>query len=367
MVKETLTRAVKNLKAASAWRLVLIAVVLSVVLTGAVVASMSVILTGRVDPYYMAAGALTALLVSSVVAFIVIVLARDTNEAFYHTMLEDLPELICRWMPDGTISFVNESYCRYFGKMKKELVGRSITSLISEKERERMEKHVRAAREEAHVVTVEHRVMPGGKDTRWLQSTVSAVYDDDGGLKEFQSIAQDITERKLAEEKLKRSEERYRNLVKEIHDGFAVTDDRGKVTFANKALAGILGFETPEEVVGRDLTEFFHPSTRRKEAMEFKRAFETGKFPEIVVSKVKRKDGSTAFVEVKPVLVVEQDVLVGSMGVIRDITGRMKMEDELKHRLDEVERLNKLMVGRELKMEQFRKEIVRLRDRLRMS
>ena len=101
--------------------------------------------------------------------------------------------------------------------------------------------------------------------------------------------------------------------------------------------------------------------------MEFKRAFETGKFPEIVVSKVKRKDGSTAFVEVKPVPVVEQDVLVGSMGVIRDITGRMKMEDELKHRLDEVERLNKLMVGRELKMEQFRKEIVRLRDRLRVS
>lgn len=55
------------------------------------------------------------------------------------------------------------------------------------------------------------------------------------------------------------------------------------------------------------------------------------------------------------------------MGVIRDITGRMKMEDELKNRLDEVERLNKLMVGRELKMEQFRKEIVRLRQRLRVS
>jgi predicted nucleic acid-binding Zn-ribbon protein len=41
------------------------------------------------------------------------------------------------------------------------------------------------------------------------------------------------------------------------------------------------------------------------------------------------------------------------------------MENELKQRLDEVERLNKLMVGRELKMEQFRKEIARLRDRVR--
>jgi PAS domain S-box-containing protein len=335
---------------------------------------MSFVFTGSVVPEYMAAGAVTALLVSSAVAFIVILFARRINEDRYHSMLEDLPELICCWMPDGTITYVNESCSRYFGKTKKERVGQSIMQFIPEKERKRIEKHLYALLKDDPVVTVEHRVTLQGRDTRWHRSTVSSVFGEQGDLKVFQSVGMDITERKLAEQSLKKSEERYRNLVNEIHDGFAVSDHRGtvsdhrgKITLANKALAGILGFETPRELLGKNLTEFFHPTTRTRELAEFKKAFETGRLPEVVVSKVIRKDGGTAFVEVRPVPVIEQGSLVGSMGVIRDVTERITMEDEIKHRLDEVERLNKLMVGRELKMEGLRKEIVRLREKLRES
>jgi PAS domain S-box-containing protein len=359
MKEKSPTPIVKKSKTAGIRHVLWISIVLSLVLSGAVVASMSVVFTGSVVPEYMAAGAVTALLVSSVVAFIVIYLARRINEDRYHSMLEDLPELICRWMPDGTITYVNESCSRHLGKTKKELVGQSIVQFIPEKERKRMEKQLYALLKENPVVTVEHRVTLPGRDTKWHRSTVSAVFGEQGELKVFQSV------RKLAEENLKKSEERYRNLINEIHDGFAVSDHRGKITLANKALAGILGFETPEELLGKNLTDFFHPTTRTKELAEFKKAFETGRFPEVVVSKVIRKDGGTAFVEVRPVPVIEQGSLVGSIGVIRDVTERITMEDEIKHRLDEVERLNKLMVGRELKMEGLRKEIVRLGEKFR--
>jgi PAS domain S-box-containing protein len=367
MKEKSPTPIVKESKTAGIRYILWISIVLSLVLTCAVVASMSFVFTGSVVPEYMAAGAVTALLVSSAVAFIVIFLARRINEDRYLSMLEDLPELICRWMPDGMITYVNESCSRYFGKTKKELVGQSIAQFIPEKERKRIEKHLYALLKEDPVVTVEHRVTLQGRDTRWHRSTVSSVFGEQGDLKVFQSVGMDITERKLAEQSLKKSEERYRNLVNEISDGFAVSDHRGKITLANKALAGILGFETPRELLGKNLTEFFHPTTRTRELAEFKKAFETGRLPEVVVSKVIRKDGGTAFVEVRPVPVIEQGSLVGSMGVIRDVTERITMEDEIKHRLDEVERLNKLMVGRELKMEGLRKEIVRLREKLRES
>jgi len=65
--------------------------------------------------------------------------ALQESEARYRAVVEDQTELICRFLPDGTLAFVNEAYCRYFGRKREELIGSSFMPLIPDEDREFVE------------------------------------------------------------------------------------------------------------------------------------------------------------------------------------------------------------------------------------
>ena len=67
--------------------------------------------------------------------------ALRKSEAYYRALVEDMPALICRFLPDGTLSFVNSSYCRYFDKTREELVGQNFFQFIPEPERKKVRTH----------------------------------------------------------------------------------------------------------------------------------------------------------------------------------------------------------------------------------
>ena len=84
-------------------------------------------------------------------------------------------------------------------------------------------------------------------DIHWLEITDRAIYDREGEIIEFQSVARDITEHKQAEERLRQSEERYRSIFENAQEGiFRLTPDRRKVIMANQAMANVFGYESPE-------------------------------------------------------------------------------------------------------------------------
>ena len=154
--------------------------------------------------------------------------------------------------------------------------------------------------------------------------------------------AEDITERKRTEEALKESEEKYRTLVNEINDGFVITDNRATITFANRALAKILGFESPDELVGRTFLEFLAPEVRDESEKGVRRSIEVEKLPEIVEDPFIRKDGSIGFIELKSTLIIEDGRVVGTRGVARDITERKRAEEEVQRHLDRLAALREI-------------------------
>ena len=130
--------------------------------------------------------------------------ALHKSEAFFQGIIEDLPSLICRWGADGIISYVNDNYCDYFGKRREELVGHSFMPLLPEEDRPIMEAHTASLGPDRPVGVVEHRVIiPDGR-VRWHRWTDRCVFDEDGEIREYQSIGQDITENKRIEAKLER-------------------------------------------------------------------------------------------------------------------------------------------------------------------
>lgn len=141
------------------------------------------------------------------------------SEEKYRAIIEDQTELICRWLPDGTITFVNEVFCRYFNKPRHELIGHtSFRQFIPAEDYEEQKKRFTALIKENPVVLTEHRVILPTGEVRWQQWTNRSIFDEQGNIVEFQSVGQDITERVQADEELRISRNQLRELTKRLSE-----------------------------------------------------------------------------------------------------------------------------------------------------
>ena len=172
---------------------------------------------------------------------------RNTAEQRYRAVVEDQTELICRWLPDGTLTFVNGAYCRYFQKSPEELLGKSFMPLIPEEDQAKVEQAIAQLSPDNPVVTYSHRVYTPDGSIRWMEWTDRALYDAKGNLVELQSVGRDITEQKLAEEELVR----FRQAVQNSPLVIFITDTRHRIQYVNDAFTRITGY-SPEEAIGQN-------------------------------------------------------------------------------------------------------------------
>jgi PAS domain S-box-containing protein len=132
--------------------------------------------------------------------------ALRESEERYRTLVEDTPALICRFLADGTLSFVNSSYCEYFRKDRSELVGADFFQFIPMADQEKVRTYFESLAPESPVKTYEHQVVAPDGEIHWQRWTDRALFDENVTLIEYQSIGYDITDRKKTEEALKKSE-----------------------------------------------------------------------------------------------------------------------------------------------------------------
>jgi len=128
------------------------------------------------------------------------VAARTTDlresEERYRAIAEDTPVLVCRFLPGGEITYVNNAYCRYFEKALEELVGSSFLLRIPEADRETVLANISALTVESPTQSHEHPVIAPDGEICWQRWTNRALFDAEGKAVAYQSIGEDITERK---------------------------------------------------------------------------------------------------------------------------------------------------------------------------
>lgn len=135
------------------------------------------------------------------------------SEERYRAVVEDQTELICRFLPNGTLTFVNEAFCRYLAKGKEELIGQNVFALLPENV-EAIRSHLRSLSRENAVVSLESR-KDSSAGVVWLHWTCRAIFDEPGTLAELQLVGRDITERRRAEEEVRRLNEELESRVAE--------------------------------------------------------------------------------------------------------------------------------------------------------
>jgi len=140
------------------------------------------------------------------------------------------------------------------------------------------------------------------------------------------TIVRDITERKRAEETIRESEEKYRNLVERASDGIIVIQD-GIIKFANQQLVKIWG-GTTEEIIGTLFTNHLHAGSKEELIERYRRRMAGEEVPAMYETELQRKDGSKLYAELNAGITLYEGKSADFV-IIRDITDRKKAEEEL--------------------------------------
>ncbi len=163
--------------------------------------------------------------------------ALAQSEEKFRALAEDSPALICRFLPDGEITYANEAYCRAFGKTADQVVGASFLDLIPREEHAAIRAHLDSLSPEHPTRSYEHQVITGEGTLAWQSWTDRAVFDATGQVLAYQSVGMDITARMLAQQELVR----LRQAIDETAEGVVVTDPEGLIVFRNPAFDRMTG------------------------------------------------------------------------------------------------------------------------------
>ena len=220
----------------------------------------------------------------------------DVKEINVRRFIIDQSELIARYRPDGVILYVNDVFCQYFKKTRGELIGKQFDLLLPTEERSLLEGYRAALTPENSKVTLEHRIVLPDGSLHWIRRTERALFDEDGGIIEYQTVATDITDRKQAEEALQDSEERYRILAEYAFDGIAVLDLSGIILYVNQSIVQMLGYSRSAEVLGKNILSFIAPEYRERVIHDMQKVID-GNQGHLQKYKAVKSDGKEFFIE----------------------------------------------------------------------
>jgi len=253
--------------------------------------------------------------------------ALSQSEARYRAVVEAQTELVVRFTGAGVLTFVNDAYCRYFGKTRDELIGASFLPWLPPEDREAAARRFDAITVADPVVEHEHRaIMPSG-EVRWMHWFNRGIFDSQGRLIEVQATGRDITDRKAAEAALRQSEVNYRLLFENNLNGIAIISE-GRVLRANKAFCDVHRI-APEAVVGKAITDLVHPDDHERVLRDLKAMSKGEPVNREGNFFIVRGDGTAGWVE----LHVGQMMWEGKpayLTIVQDITDRKRLEEELR-------------------------------------
>jgi PAS domain S-box-containing protein len=178
---------------------------------------------------------------------------------------------------------------------------------------------------------IEHRVIRPNGEIRQVYSRAKAYYDEKGNLLRLLGSTQDITERKQAEEALRRAEEKYRSIVENAVEGIFQSTPDGRFLSVNPAMARMYGYDSPDDMVqsAADITQQEYADPKQRTRLQYR--LETEDVVQGFEMQDRRRDGSTFWTSMNVRAVRdEHDTTLYYEGTLENITARKQAEESLR-------------------------------------
>ncbi len=248
------------------------------------------------------------------------------SERYLKTIIESSMDGITVVDEQGKFEFANDSFFKISGWLKEEIIGEYFMKIIPEDARKFVKGHWQAVKMD-HGGVHEIKIMTRYGEIKYLNVASSLV--EINGENKVIAIVQDITEKIRLEKKLKESEEKFRDLFEYADDPMYTIDKLGFFTAINRSGLKILGGDN-EEIIGSHISKWLTPDSLKASMDILAKQMSGELFEEAVLIEVITKDGTHKWGESKTRIMKDGDTITGIHGIVRDITEKKRLEQELK-------------------------------------
>jgi len=250
---------------------------------------------------------------------------RESEERF-RSFMESATEGFSYWDPDLKLIEVNGAALNLFGgeERKENIVGKNILEIEPMLQGSELYNWFREVLKSGKPLFL-YDVVPHPQFGNRVLNVKAFKVGEGLGM-----IAEDVTERKQAEEALRESEEKLREIFENVNEMIGTLNADGTIRDANKKIEDIFGFK-PEEVIGKQFTEIplYHPD-HLENIMQMHLEAVSGTLRRIVDFVALRKDGTEIHVEANTSVIKEDGKIKYILVVVRDITERKRADEALK-------------------------------------
>jgi PAS domain S-box-containing protein len=239
-------------------------------------------------------------------------------ELQYKAVVEDQTDLICRFYPDFSITFVNPAFFRYYQKPQSEILGKNLFTIVTQNEKKKIREITGNLTPERPVKTFEHESVSAKGVLHTYYTTIRAIYNTNNEVTEFQSSSRDITELQqyyeksqhlleelqihqrdleaqneelmLLRQQAERSEREYLDLYDSAPAGYFTLAPNGKITRVNLTGAALLG-ETREHLLNRSLQDYISPENCETFLAFCRRIFESSRKQKCEITLIRADTG----------------------------------------------------------------------------
>jgi two-component system, cell cycle sensor histidine kinase and response regulator CckA len=249
------------------------------------------------------------------------------SESRYRALVESQVDMISRYKPDTTLTFVNDAYCKFYGKIREDIIGHRLLEWIQPEFQEKAKKDAEDMVNNPGLFVRDEisNYRYDGKEC-WIQWITQGIKDENGMVVEIQTVGRDITERKEMEKSLRESEQSYKDLIDGMNEIVWVIDLDCNLINVNKTAVDVLGYSIEElfniGIFGVDA------SLKKEEVKALAKVMPMNK-TQIFETTHRTKEGKIIPIELYSNLITYQG-REAILGIARDITERKRSEEALR-------------------------------------